>query len=76
MNRRRFLQGLLASVAAAPIVKVVGDGVALASMAHPWSGIAPVDLTEEALLWEFRMVYYNYPDGITVKRIPSEDFYV
>ncbi len=76
MDRRKFILGLLASAAAASVVKAVGDGVALTSMAHPWSGVATIDLTEEALLWEYRKVFYNFHGGITVKRIPSEDFYV
>ena len=35
-----------------------------------------VDLTEEALLWEFRKMFINHRGGITLKRIPLEDFYV
>jgi hypothetical protein len=50
MNRREFIAGAAATVAAGPTLK---DGVALTLCAHPLGAVASCDITDDSLvvLW-------------------------
>jgi hypothetical protein len=73
MNRRNFLLGLLASAAAAPVAKVLADGVALTSMAHPVPTLAEASsvLSDVALRFvDGRIVKITTMNMESIKWIP------